>query len=263
MPSASVVPQPNASNSIFLNNNINFTNASSNSGKFLTRCLLHLYSCAHYVELDTLTHVDVPQLVHILAVADGGEPHSGVSTAEHLLRVAKTAGGPDHIVTAIVDENIMPRWVNHLSNSGPLMQHTAGILAYILRFPHTWDTVLATQAISLFVALLSDSVLGTQVDAACSLAHITGAERGKHEAARAGAMPPLVVALGRPSRSLTKVAVRAVRNIASVEAGRQSAYASNAIQPLIALLYSRPLDVQVQYDLQEEGRCFARQKLVL
>jgi hypothetical protein len=59
------------------------------------------------------------------------------------------------------------------------MQHTAGILAYILRFPHMWDTVLATQA----MALLSDSVLGAQIDVACSLAHITGAERGKHEAA--------------------------------------------------------------------------------
>ena len=201
-------------------------------------------------DVNTVTHADVPQLIRKLTVADdGGEHDSRVSAAAHLLRIAKTTGGLDHIITAVVNAKVLPQLVNHLSNSGSLMQHVACLLAYILQSPHTWDAALSAQAIPFLVARLSDSVLGTRVSVACALANITGAERGKREAASAGAMPLLVAALGHPSHALTKMAARAVRNIASVEAGRKAAYASNAIQPLVALLDSRPLDFQFQYDV--------------
>jgi len=205
-----------------------------------------------------VTHADVPQLLHKLIVADGSIEHdSRVSAAEHLVHIAQTADGPDHIITAVIEAEVVPQLVSYLSDSGALRQHVVTLLAYILRSQQTWNAALDTQTIRLLVACLSDPVLGTQVDAACALANITGAERGKQKAVDAGAIPPLVVALGRPSCKLKKMAARAVRNIASIDAGRKAAYASNAVQPLVALLDSRPLDNQVRYDAVKALSCIA------
>lgn len=133
------------------------------------------------------------------------------------------------------------------------MQHTICILARILCFPQTWDTALQAGVVTLLTAKMKESLSGqslwTQISTACALASITGAEGGKHTAVQAGVVPLLVGTLALPSRDLVKMAVRALRNIASVDSGRQAAYAAHAVKPLVAILDSRPqADDQVRYD---------------
>jgi hypothetical protein len=164
------------------------------------------------------------------------------------LRITQTSDGPDYVITAIVDTHAVARLVQYLTHEGALRKNTITIFAYILRSQQTWDAALDAHVIPLLVACLSDTVLDTQIDAACALTNITGAERGKKRAVEAGAMPLLVVALSRPSYKLKKMAVRVVRNIASVDSGRRAAYESNAVQPLVALLDSRSRDFHLQYD---------------
>ena len=199
-------------------------------------------------DVDTVTYADVPQLVYTLTVADDVGEHSRVSAAIRLIRIATTISGLDHIIIAVLDANVLPQLVNHLSDPGPLMQHVACILACILQSPHTWHAALSAHAIPFLVARLSDSDFGTQVSVVSALASITNVDSGKREAASAGAMPLLVASLCHPSHALTKIAARAVRNIASIKAGRKAAYISNAIQPLVLLLTSHPLDFEVEYD---------------
>lgn len=96
---------------------------------------------------------------------------------------------------------------------------------------------------------LSNSNLGPPIDTACALAKITDSEEGKHIAIQAGTVPLLVRALTYPSRKLVKMAVRALRNIASIVVGRQAVYEAHTVQPLVNLLDLHPqAENQVRYD---------------
>ena len=104
--------------------------------------------------------------------------------------------------------------------------------------------------------LSENSTLVAKVSAACAIAHITAAERAKHAAIEVNVIPQLVEALGCPVRSLVKMAVRALRNIASIDAGRKAVY-TPSVQRLIALLDSRPPDNQLRYDAIKALACIA------
>jgi hypothetical protein len=116
--------------------------------------------------------------------------------------------------------------------------------------------VLETQAISSLVVHLSDNSHETRIDAACAIANLTLVEKGKLDSVEAGAIPPLVAALGE-TQKLTKMAVRAVRNMVSVDAGRRATLDSNGIQPLVALLDCHSRDPNMQWDVVTALCCIA------
>jgi len=206
--------------------------------------IINTTNVSHAEHLVTLQ--DTPQLV-LRLTNNEGEHDSRISAAKDILRIARMKAGPDHIVAAVLHANAVPQLVACLSQPGALMQHAIGVLAYVLGFPQTWNAALDRQAVPLLMQRLSDSAFDTQVYAVWALANITASERGNEEAARCGAIPALVGALGHPTPVLKRVAARAMRNIVSTDAGRRAAYAANAVQPLVALLDSRPFD-EVQVD---------------
>ena len=203
-------------------------------------------TAAHLVP--AVTSRDIPWLIHQLATNVGGED-CRISAAEHLARLTQTTEGRDHVAAAVNGE-VIQHLVGLLSDPGSLRENVVIVLAVVLYFDHTWDGALNTPVIPLLVSLLTDPSPETQVSAACALANITRRDpTAKTQAAGAGAIPPLVVALGSPSIQLKEMAVRAMKNIASVDSGQRAVYNSNALEGLVALLADSRLSLKIQCDV--------------
>jgi len=193
---------------------------------------------------------EIPQHVESLFNA-AEDDNTKVHTIEELLLVAaRRQRGANDLATAILDAHAIPKMVEHLkSDSDKLARGVIGLFAWSLRYPQTWDAALRTDIMALLMKWLHDPSLQTKIDAACTLAHITGKEEAKRRATEVEAVQPLVDFLAHTSPVLRQMATRALRNIASIDVGRKAVYEHNAVPGLVANLDFSSTNRALQLDI--------------